>query len=88
VQSSRERFFESELFGHEKGAFTGAEKSRKGRFEMADTGSIYLDDIDDIPLELQVKLLRVLQEQEVEPVGDNTGDKGGCKSNFIYQIRP
>jgi len=61
--------FESELFGHEKGAFTGAEKSRKGRFEMADKGTIYLDDIDDIPLELQVKLLRVLQEQEVEPVG-------------------
>ena len=61
--------FESELFGHEKGAFTGAEKSRKGRFEMADKGTIYLDDIDDVPLELQVKLLRVLQEQEVEPVG-------------------
>ncbi|TVQ84099.1 MAG: sigma-54-dependent Fis family transcriptional regulator [Bacteroidetes bacterium] len=61
--------FESELFGHEKGAFTGAEKSRKGRFEIADKGTIYLDDIDDVPLELQVKLLRVLQEQEVEPVG-------------------
>ena len=61
--------FESELFGHEKGAFTGAEKSRKGRFEVADKGTIYLDDIDDVPLELQVKLLRVLQEQEVEPVG-------------------
>jgi DNA-binding NtrC family response regulator len=61
--------FESELFGHEKGAFTGAEKSRKGRFETADKGTLYLDDIDDVPLGLQVKLLRVLQEQEVEPVG-------------------
>ena len=64
--------FESELFGHEKGAFTGAEKSRKGRFEMADKGTIYLDDIDDVQLELQVKLLRVLQEQEVEAVGTTT----------------
>ena len=67
--------FESELFGHEKGAFTGAEKSRKGRFETADKGTIYLDDIDDVPLELQVKLLRVLQEQEVEPVGATQGIK-------------
>ncbi len=62
---------ESELFGHEKGAFTGADKNRTGRFLTADHGSIYLDDIDDIPLELQVKLLRVLQEQEVEAIGSN-----------------
>jgi DNA-binding NtrC family response regulator len=61
--------FESELFGHEKGSFTGAEKSRTGRFLAANNGTIYLDDIDDVPIELQVKLLRVLQEQEVEPVG-------------------
>lgn len=62
---------ESELFGHEKGAFTGADKMRIGRFEKADQGTIYLDDIDDVPLEVQVKLLRVLQEQEIERVGSN-----------------
>lgn len=67
--------FESELFGHVKGAFTGAEKDRKGRFEMADMGSLYLDDVDDIPLELQVKLLRVIQEQELEPVGSSKAVK-------------
>ena len=61
--------FESELFGHQKGSFTGAIKDRQGRFEQAHTGTIYLDDIDDVPLDLQVKLLRVLQEQEIERVG-------------------
>ena len=62
---------ESELFGHEKGAFTGADKQRIGRFEKADQGAIYLDDIDDVPLDVRVKLLRVLQEQEIERVGGN-----------------
>lgn len=65
---SRE-IFESELFGHEKGAFTGADKQKIGRFELANGGTIYLDDIDDIPYDLQVKLLRVLEEGEVERVG-------------------
>lgn len=60
---------ESELFGHEKGAFTGAHSSRKGRFELADKGTIFLDEIGDLPLELQVKLLRVLQESEFEKLG-------------------
>jgi DNA-binding NtrC family response regulator len=63
--------FESELFGHEKGSFTGALKERIGRFELADTGTIYLDDIDDVPLDLQVKLLRVLQEREIEKIGSS-----------------
>lgn len=65
---SRE-IFESELFGHEKGAFTGAIAEKTGRFEMANGGTLYLDDIDDVPLDLQVKLLRALEEREIERVG-------------------
>lgn len=65
---SRE-LFESELFGHVKGAFTGADSNKIGRFELANKGTLYLDDIDDIPLELQVKLLRALEESEIERVG-------------------
>ncbi len=60
---------ESELFGHEKGAFTGAMRRKRGRFELADKGTIFLDDVDDIPVELQVKLLRVIQERTFERVG-------------------
>jgi DNA-binding NtrC family response regulator len=64
-----ETLLESELFGHEKGAFTGAEKAKKGRFELADSGTIFLDEIGDIPINLQVKLLRVLQEHQIERLG-------------------
>ena len=64
-----EGVLESELFGHEKGAFTGAHKRKKGRFELAHQGSIFLDEIGDIPAATQVKLLRVLQEKEFERVG-------------------
>jgi formate hydrogenlyase transcriptional activator len=66
---------ESELFGHEKGAFTGAIAQKTGRLELADKGTLFLDEVGDIPLELQAKLLRVLQEQEFERLGSNRTHK-------------
>ncbi|MCP4237467.1 MAG: sigma-54-dependent Fis family transcriptional regulator, partial [Aestuariibacter sp.] len=66
-----EHIIESELFGHAAGAFTGASKARVGKFEYANRGTIFLDEIESMALDLQVKLLRVLQEREVEPLGSN-----------------
>ena len=67
--------FESEMFGHKKGAFTDAVADRKGRFELADKGTIFLDEIGELDLSCQVKLLRVLQEQTFEPLGDSKPKK-------------
>jgi transcriptional regulator with PAS, ATPase and Fis domain len=69
--SLSEGIIESELFGHEKGAFTGAIASRKGRFELAHQGTLFLDEVEDIPPATQIKLLRVLQEGEFERAGGN-----------------
>lgn len=80
-----EALFESELFGHERGAFTGASEVRKGKFEFADEGTIFFDEIGDIPLSLQPKLLRVLEDDTVTRLGGNTPIKINVRS--IYATR-
>ena len=69
------RFWKAELFGYEKGAFTGADKVRKGLIEHANGGTLFLDEIGDMPLNLQAKLLRVLQERQIVRVGSNDGSR-------------
>jgi two-component system response regulator AtoC len=70
-----ESLLESELFGYKKGAFTGADRNKKGLFQEADSGTIFLDEIGELPVALQVKLLRVLQENEIRPIGDSKSVK-------------
>jgi transcriptional regulator with PAS, ATPase and Fis domain len=77
----------SELFGHEKGAFTGAMQRRLGRFELANGGTIFLDEIGELPLDTQVALLRVLQEREFERVGGTQPVKNRCPSNSGNESR-
>lgn len=74
-----EHLMESELFGHERGAFTGADRQKKGRFELADGGTLFLDEIGDLPLGMQAKLLRVLQDQRFERVGGGEPIKADCR---------
>ncbi len=78
-----EGIVESELFGHVKGAFTGAVKERKGRFELAHQGTLFLDEVTELPLKIQVKLLRFLQEGTFEKVG---GEKGHPWTSVLFPL--
>ena len=75
----------SELFGHEKGAFTGAHQRRLGRFELAEGGTIFLDEIGELPTETQIALLRVLQEHEFERLGGNQADPDQRAGDYRHQ---
>ena len=79
---------ESELFGHERGAFTGAVQQKKGRFELANHGTIFLDEVGELSADVQVKLLRVLQEQELERLGVHADHKGQRPRHCRDQSRP
>ena len=83
-----ETLIESELFGHERGAFTGALRDHPGRFELADGGTIFLDDIDDVPRSVQVKLLRVLQNRTIERVGGTRADSDRRADHHRIEAEP
>ncbi|MGE0084659.1 MAG: sigma-54-dependent transcriptional regulator [Desulfococcaceae bacterium] len=84
-----ENLLESEFFGHRKGSFTGADRNRKGLFEEAEGGTIFLDEIGELPQSLQVKFLRVLQENEIRPLGDSKTVKlDGSGSNWLIMCCP
>ena len=82
------QLIESELYGHEKGSFTGAEQRRLGRFELAEGGTLYLDDVDDIPLEHQAKLLRAIEEKVFERVGGTTPIRANVRDHRLHQAGP
>ena len=82
------QLIESELYGHEKGSFTGAEQQRKGRFDLAEGGTLYLDDVDDIPLEQQSKLLRAIEEKVFERVGGTHAHQGRRADHRLDQAEP
>ncbi len=86
--SLTESLLESELFGHVRGAYTGAYKDRVGRFEMADRGDLFLDEIGDLPLPTQIKLLRVLEEKVIERVGSSRPISHRCPYYFRDQPGP
>ena len=83
-----EGLIESELFGHEKGSFTGAYAAKKGKFELANNGTIFLDEIGELPQAMQAKLLRVLQEKEFERGRGNQDHQGECQNSGRHEPGP